>query len=135
MNQIQTNKELELLIYSIRALYGNVPFNSDKQIDAYFKASILIFENLKKPFWKGAKKREVKYSDYIQTHMNVIFENDISKAIEQLCVLRKNKDIISIEFNFRGLEFLIRNHSYEFNNDAKEAIVDSLKPFINRFNS
>lgn len=129
---IETNIELELLLQSIRRTYANEIFETDEEIDAYFKASILIFNNLKEPFWKGVKKGEIKYDDYLQSKMDITFANDKNKVINQLFSLWIDKKTSTIEYNFRGLEFIVREHSYEFDKNLLKMIVEVLNPFLKK---
>ncbi len=129
---IETNKELERLIESIRIALPMESFNSDKEIDAYFKASILIFNNLKEPYWRGVKKGEIKYDDYFQSKMDLTFANEKHEAINQLYRLWIDKNTTSIEFNLRGLEFIVREHSAEFDKNVLKMIVEALDPLIKK---
>jgi len=129
---IKKNNELELLLGSIRMTFANDPFKTDEEIDAYFKASILIFNNLKEPYWNGVKKGEIKYDDYFQSKMDITFSNDKQKVINQLYRLWIDKKTTSIEYNFRGLEFIVREHSFEFDKNVIKMIVEVLNPLIKK---
>jgi hypothetical protein len=129
---IESNKELELLIQSIRQGLADNLFESDEEINAYFNASILIFNNLKEPYWKGVMKGEVKYDDYLQSKMDITFANDKNNAINQLFRLWLDKKTSTIEFNLRGLEFIIREHTFEFDKNILKMIFEVLNPFIKR---
>jgi hypothetical protein len=132
MKMVETNNELELLLESIRRTYAKENFESDEDIDAYFKASILIFNNLKEPYWKGVKKGEIKYDDYFQSKMDLTFANDKQNAINQLFRLWIDKKTITIEYNLRGLEFIVREHSFEFDKNVIKMIVEVLNPLIKK---
>ncbi|MFM2392185.1 MAG: hypothetical protein RLZZ546_162, partial [Bacteroidota bacterium] len=128
MKMIGTNKDLELLIESIRAGYSNEPFQTDAEIDAYFKAAILILNNIKEPYWKGIKIGEIKYDDYFNEKMDLTFGNNKQNAINQLFQLWAEKKTTTVEFNLRGLQFIMREHSFEFEKEVLQMIVDLLRP-------
>lgn len=132
MKLIKKNKDLELLIESIRLTCVDDSFESDAEIDSYFKTAILILSNLKEPYWKGVKQGEVKYDDYFQSKMDITFANDKTEAINQLYRLWIDKKTTTIEYNLRGLEFILREHSFEFSNDVLEMIVEVLSPLIKK---
>ncbi len=135
MKTITTNHELELLLGSIRNSCGNSRFETQDEIDAYFKTAILIFNNIKEPYWKGCKKGEVKYDDYLQEKMDIIYTDDSSKTINQLYELWLSKTTTTIEFNLRGLEFIAREHAVEFDKNVLEMIASSLEPLERKGNS
>jgi hypothetical protein len=123
-----TNKDLELLIYEIRTNRQNDKFDTEEEINAYFKASILIFNNLKDPFWKGIEKGEIKYDDYFSSKMDVNFKNDKTGVINQLFKLWNDKNVTSIEYNLRGLEFILRVANFEIEEKVLKLLVDILNP-------
>jgi len=132
MKSIGKNKDLELLIESIRLTLVNENFESDSEIDSYFKTAILIFSNLKEPYWKGVEKGETKYDDYFQSKMDITFANNKAEAVNQLYRLWIDKEITTIEYNLRGLEFVLREHSFEFSKNVLEMIVEVLNPLIQK---
>ena len=132
MKSLENNKDLELLLESIRLTFVNDNFETDDDIDSYFKSAILIFSNLKEPFWKEVKKGDVKYDDYFQSKLDITFANNKVEAINQLYRLWINKETTTIEYNLRGLEFVVRKHTFEFSKDVLDMIVAVLSPLIKK---
>lgn len=132
MKLIESNKDLELLFESIRMSLPHEHFESDEEIDAYFKTAILMFNNLQEPYWRGIEKGEVKYDDYFQSKMDLTFSNDKIGVINQLYRLWTDKKTTTIEYNIRGLEFIVREYTFEFDKDVLNMIVQILSPLMKR---
>mgnify|MGYP006282880775 CR=1 FL=1 len=132
LDSIETNEGLELLIESIRKTLMNDGFETTEEIDAYYKAAILIFNNLKKPYWRERKAEITKYDNYFREKMQISLANGKDGAINQLYKRWTDKDIKNIEYNLRGLQLIFKEHNIEFDKDIIKLIIKVLYPLINR---
>ena len=132
---IKSNKDLEILFREIRnSLNKGETFEEEKDIDIYYKTAILLFNNMEKPFW-GNNIANNHYSDYFQSKNDLNFSDNIKDNVNQLFKLWHNKTTITIEYNYRGLEFLTREYNKEFDKDILKLIVEILKPFLDKLMS
>jgi len=132
IESIETNEGLELLIETIRETLMEDNFETTEEIDSYYKAAILIFNNLEKPYWRDKKADITKFDDYFRAKMQISLANGKGEAINQLYKLWINKETNNIEHNLRGLQLIFREHKNEFDKDILKTIIKVLYPLINR---
>jgi len=126
---IKTKNELMNLFSEIRSILPKTNFNSEKNIDAYFKTSILLFNNLEKPYWNDSNHSR-NYGDYFLGKMDFEFNGNTQDAVNSLLELWNNKTLNTIEYNLRGLEFLMREYRNELSEETIRNAVKYLKPII-----
>jgi len=124
---MKTNKDLELYIDKLRMDIGQRAFDSDELINAYFLSAILLFNNLKKVKWID-KPLVDNYNDYFFSKMDFKFDGNPQNAINSLLQLWNDKNVTSIEYNLRGLQFLLHEIKSDFSEEILDKVVEYLKP-------
>lgn len=134
LESISTNRQLEGLIFTIRRYLGDKKFSSQENIDAYFKASILVFNNLNAPYWEIPKKGGILGDDYFRQKLDLIIDSKES-VINQLIDLWVSNKVTNIEYNLRGLEVILDRNLHELGDYIVKLIVKALKPLIDEVES
>lgn len=110
-------------------------FNNEEEIDSFFRANMLLFNNLPRPYWANSKKG-ILNDAYYRIKLDITIDSKES-VINQLIQNWKDRKVANIEYSFRAMEVILGIKARSLNaSDLGENIIQlilkELEPFISR---